>query len=246
MRFRMNKSLFFYVGACLALAGCSTTQLTGVNPQSVIDKVWVLTSMNGVRSLGPRVTMELMPTSYQDGRIGGQSQCNSYYGRYQIANNKISFTPMGGSRSVCPPPYMTKEAEYLAAFPELNDIIIYGNHLTLSSRNGKQKLVYSAESASISGQVSAIDGKFPAGSEVIVILQNKAMPDNPVGIIGVETILVSQATDVVNYQVSYTPETVNPDADYELIAEVMENGELIYATTAKPSVQLESAPATSQ
>ena len=240
----MKKILYFCVAAAVALTGCSTTKLTGVSPQSVVNKVWVLTFINGIRASGPRVTMEFTPTSSQDGRIGGQSQCNSYYGRYQIANNEIIFTPMGGGRSACPPPYMTKEAEYLAVFPQLNNISIDGSHLTLSSHDGNKRLVYSVESASVSGQVSAVGGKFPAGSEIIVILQNKAMPDDPVGVIGVETVLVGQDTDTVNYQVNYTPEAVNPNASYELIAEVMNNGELIYVTTANPSVQLESAPAT--
>lgn len=186
--------------------------------------------------------MELRPATAQDGRISGQAQCNRYFGSYQVANNKIHFTPMGGTRAACPAPFMTKEAEYLAAFPKLDNIAIKENGLMLNNRSGDQKLTYVAESAYVSGQIAASEGTFAPGSEIIVVLQDSAMPNDPAGIIGIERIQVGGNVDVVDYMVNYAPELVNPDSNYELLAEVIQNGQVMFITAVKPSVQLKSAP----
>ncbi|USE39637.1 META domain-containing protein [Endozoicomonas sp. SCSIO W0465] len=198
--------------------------------------------MNGLAASGPRVTMELRPATAQDGRIGGQAQCNRYFGNYQVANNKIIFTPMGGTRAGCPAPFMTKEAEYLATFPKLDNIVIKGNGLILNNQSGNQSLTYVAESASVSGQIAASAGTFAPGSEIIVVLQDSAMPNDPAGIIGIERIQVGRNVDVVDYMVNYAPELVNPGSNYELLAEVIQNGQVMFITAVKPSVQLKSAP----
>ncbi|WP_257286265.1 META domain-containing protein [Endozoicomonas sp. SESOKO1] len=230
------------LAAGAALFGCSSHKLTSVDPQLVEKKTWVLTSMNGQAASGPRVTMELRPATAQDGRISGQAQCNRYFGSYQVANNKIHFTPMGGTRAACPAPFMTKEAEYLAAFPKLDNIAIKENGLMLNNRSGDQKLTYVAESAYVSGQIAASEGTFAPGSEIIVVLQDSAMPNDPAGIIGIERIQVGGNVDVVDYMVNYAPELVNPDSNYELLAEVIQNGQVMFITAVKPSVQLKSAP----
>lgn len=241
----MKRLIHFFtvVAASIAVVGCSSHKLTGIDPRLVENKTWVLTSMNGQAASGPRVTMELRPATAQDGRIGGRAQCNRYFGSYQVANNKLHFSPMGGSRAVCPAPFMTKEAEYLAAFPKLDNIVIKGNGLTLDNRSGDQSLVYAAESASVSGQIVVTEGSFAPGSEIIVVLQDSSMPDDPAGIIGIERIQVGRNVDVVDYMVNYAPELVNPDGNYELLAEVIQNGQVMYFTTVKPTVQLQAAPA---
>ena len=226
-----------------ALFGCSSHKLTSVDPRLVENKTWVLTSMNGLAASGPRVTMELRPATAQDGRIGGQAQCNRYFGSYQVANNQIIFTPMGGTRAACPAPFMTKEAEYLATFPKLDNIDIKENGLILNNTSGDQKLTYAAESANVSGQIAATEGTFAPGSEIIVVLQDSAMPNDPAGIIGIERIQVGRNVDVVDYMVNYAPELVNPSSNYELLAEVIQNGQVMFITAVKPSVQLKSAPA---
>lgn len=245
MKRLIHSCIVLAVGA--ALFGCgfgNFNKLTSVDPQLVEDKTWVLTSMNDQTTSGPRITMELRPATAQDGRIGGQAQCNRYYGSYHVADNKIRFTPMGGGRAVCPAPFMTKEAEYLAMFPKLDNISIKEHWLVLSNSSGDEKLTYATESAYVRGQIVASDGNFAPGSEIIVILRDSSMPNDPSGIIGVERIMVGRnvGMDMIDYMVRYAPELVNPDSTYELLAEVIRNGRLTFVTTVKPSVQLKSAP----
>lgn len=229
------------LAAGAALFGCSSNKLTSVDPKLVENKTWVLTSMNGQKASGPRVTMELRPATAQDGRIGGQAQCNRYFGSYQVTDGKIHFTPMGGSRAACPAPFMTKEAEYLATFPKLDNIEFKANGLMLNDRGGDQKLTYVAESASINGQIAASEGSFAPGSEIIVVLQDSSMPNDPAGIIGIERIQVGRNVDVVDYMVNYAPELVNPDSNYEVLAEVIQNGQVMFVSAVKSSVELKSA-----
>lgn len=231
------------LAAVAALFGCSSQKLTSVEPRLVENKTWVLTSMDGQAVSGPRVTMELRPATARDGRIGGQAPCNRYFGNYQVASNKIHFTSMGSNRVACPTSLMTREAEYLAIFPKLDNITIKEHGLILNSGSGGQELTYVTESANVSGQIAASEGTFAPGSEIIVVLQDSAMPDDPAGIIGIERIQVGRTVDVVDYIVNYAPELVNPDSNYELLAEVIQNGQVMFITTVKPSVQLKSAPA---
>lgn len=221
-----------------ALAGCHMLSLSAVTPKEVKDKVWVLTSMNGTKASGPRVTLTLTPSTDQTGKVTGQAQCNSYYGTYQIANNAIGFSPMGGTRAACPSPFMTLEAEYLATFPHIRSIGISGNKLTLSSTWGGKQLVFAEQSAQISGQLKSKRGKIPAGSEVIMVVQDSAIPDDPVGVIGMNVIDVPQDTNVLNYTIDYAPESVNPEVNYEVVAEVLKNGNVLFMITVDPSVNL--------
>ena len=228
------------VGA--ALFGCSTHRLTGVEPQLVENKTWVLTSMNGEAVSGPRVTMVLRPASAEDGRIGGHAQCNRYFGSYQVADNKLSFTPMGSGRAACPEPFMTEETEYLAMFPQLDNIAFKGHRMTLCDSGSNEQMTFVSESAFVSGQIAATQGSFAAGSEIIIVLQDSSRPDDPAGIIGIERIPVDSNVDVVDYVVKYAPELVNPDASYEVLAEVIENGQAVFFSTEKPHVNLRSTP----
>ena len=243
MKRLIHSCIVLTVGA--ALFGCSTHKLTGVEPQLVENKTWVLTSMNGQAVPGPRVTMVLRPATAQDGRIGGQAQCNRYFGSYQVADNKINFTPMGGSRAACPAPFMTKEAEYLASFPKLDHITFKGHELILSCCDDEPQLKFVSESAVVSGQISAAQGSFTPGSEIIVVLQDSSRPDDPAGVIGIERISIGRNADVVGYEVKYAPELVNPNTSYEVLAEVVENGQVVFFSVEKPSVNLRSAPAES-
>lgn len=228
------------VGA--ALFGCSTHRLTGVEPQLVENKTWVLTSMNGQAVSGSRVTMELRPATALDGRVGGQAQCNRYFGSYQVADNKISFTPMGAGRAACPAPFMTEEDEFLAIFPQLDNITFKGHQLTLSGSGDNEQMTFVSESAFVGGQIAATQGSFAPGSEIIVVLQDSSRPDDPAGVIGIERIPVDSHVDVVDYVVKYAPELVNPDTSYEVLVEVIENGQAIFFSTEKPPVHLRSTP----
>ncbi|MGB1271893.1 MAG: META domain-containing protein [Endozoicomonas sp.] len=235
---------FLIMVAGAVLYGCSSTgKLKMVDPAQVEKKSWVFVSMNGEPVAYARVTLKFSPTTPQQGRVNGRAQCNGYFGGYQVEDNKISFTPMGATRMVCPPPLMEQESEYLGAFSELDSLNIEGSSLVLKNSTGAPVLKYALESASISGQVAPSRGQFAAGSEVIVRLVDSSRSDDPAGLVGIEHIrLGSNAATAVDYTVRYAPQRVDPNRDYEMAVRVMLHGRLLYTTTMKPFVELRSTP----
>ena len=159
-----------------------------------------------------------------------------------MADDALLFSPMGGGKMACPSPYMTKEAEYLAAFPKVDNIVINGNNLALMNKDESVYLTYAAQTQSINGRVFTSSGDFPAGSELILVLQDKNASNELAGIVGIDEIAIESPTDVINYSISYAPETIDPKGHYQLIAEVFLGGELIYVADINPSVNLQSAP----
>lgn len=238
----LNRSaLLIATGA--VLCGCTTMdKVTQVNPELVKNKTWVLMSMNGqpVKN-DARVTIEFRPSLPDQGRISGRAQCNNYFGGYRVADNKIIFSSIGSTRMACPMDLMDREKQYLDAFPKVDYLGIQGNELTLKRKAGDLKLTYAAETGVISGELMTKKGHFPAGSEIIIKLQDANLGDQPEGVIGIERVRLGRdVSDGFKYTVNYAPQLVKPGRDYEISAQVLHRGKLLYTTKMKPSVQLNS------
>ena len=50
-----------------------------------------------------------------DGKLGGFSGCNRYFGQWTEQDGRVSFGPMGSTRMACPEPAMALETRYLGA-----------------------------------------------------------------------------------------------------------------------------------
>ena len=238
----LNRSVMI-IATGAVLCGCSSTdKLTKVDPELVKDKTWVLMSMNGESTVNdPRVTIEFRPSLPEQGRISGRSQCNNYFGGYRVADNKINFSSMGATRMACPMNRMDKEKQYLDAFPKVDYLKISGNELMLKQKKGELMLSYAAESGVVSGEVMTRNGHFPAGSEIIIKLQDSSMVDQPEGVIGIERVRLGRdISEGFKYSINYAPQLVKPGRDYELSAQVLQRGRLLYVTKMKPTVQLHS------
>ena len=242
-RFLNRSATLLAAGAILA--GCSSMNtLTGIDPGQVNNKTWVLTSINDNPVVtGSRVTMEIQPSMPDQGRISGQAPCNKYFGGYRIANNEISFTPPGATRMMCPTPIMKQESMFLKALPNLNKIEFATDELTLKNSKGNEVLHFAAESAKVRGQITPSSGTLPAGSEIIVKLQEAGTDDGVTGVIGVKrTRLGRDVEGAFDYSVNYAPQLVKPGREYEITARVLHRGNLLYTTRMKPSVSLKSMP----
>ena len=227
------------------LAGCSSIDtLTGIDSSIVDNKTWVLTSINDKPVVaGSRVTMEIQPSMPDQGRISGQGPCNKYFGGYRIASNKISFTPLGATKMMCPTPIMKQEDMFLMAFPNLDKIEFAPNELTLKSSKGHEVLHFASESAKVEGQIRPSSGTLPAGSEVIIKLQEAGMDDGSTGVLGVKrTRLGRDVEGAFDYTVHYAPQLVKPGKEYEITAQILHRGNLLYTTRMKPSVPLKPMP----
>ena len=236
----LNRSLTLLAAGAI-LTGCSSMDtLTGIDSDMVNNKTWVLTSINDTPLVtGSRVTMEIQPSMPDQGRISGQGPCNKYFGGYRIASNKISFTPLGATKMMCPMPIMKQEDMFLKAFPNLDKIEFSPNELTLKSSKGNEVLLFASESAKVRGQIKPSSGTLPAGSEIIIKLQEAGMSDGAAGVIGVKrTRLGRDVEGAFDYSLNYAPQLVKPGKEYEITAQVLHRGNLLYTTRMKPSVPL--------
>ena len=240
----LNRSVsIIAVGAILA--GCSSMdKLTGIDPDMVNNKTWVLTSINDHPVVaGSRVTMEIQPSMPDQGRISGQGPCNKYFGGYRIASNKISFTPLGATKMTCPMPIMKQETMFLKAFPNLDKIEFKPSELILKSSKEKDILHFASESAKVRGQIKASSGILPAGSEVIIKLQEAGMDEGSAGVLGVKrTKLGRDVEGAFDYTVNYAPQLVKPGKHYEINVQVLHRGSLVFTTNMKPPVPLKPMP----
>ena len=231
------------IAAGAVLCGCSTTdKLTQIDPEVVKNKTWVLMSMNGQPAVNDsRTTIEFRPSLPDQGRISGRAQCNNYFGGYRVADNKLSFSSIGATRMACPMNLMDKEKQYIEAFPKVDYISIKGDEMILSQKQGGLMLSYAAETGVVSGEIVTSTGYFPAGSEIIIKLQDSSMNDEPEGVIGVERVRLGRDVEEgFKYQVNYAPQLVKQERDYELSAQVLQRGRLLYVTKMKPMVKLRS------
>ena len=238
----LNRSVTLLAAGTI-LAGCSSMDtLTGIESHLVENKTWVLTSINDQPVVaGSRVTMEIQPSMPDQGRISGQGPCNKYFGGYRIASNKISFTPLGATKMMCPMPIMKQEDMFLQAFPELDKIEFAPGELTLKSSMGNETLHFAAESAMLKGQIKPSSGILPAGSEVIIKLQEAGMEAGNAGVVGVKrTRLGRDVEGAFDYTIHYAPQLVKPGKKYEVTAQVLHRGNLLYTTKMKPSAPLKS------
>ena len=244
MTYFLNRSVVILTAGAI-LTGCSSMEkLTSIDTDMVDNKTWVLTSINGNPVVsGSRVTMEIQPSMPDQGRISGKAPCNNYFGGYRIANNKISFTPLGATKMMCQMPAMNQEQKYLDAFPKLDSIEFKPDQLILKNSKGDEVLMYASESAVIRGEIKPTSGNFPAGSEVIIKLQEAGMPEGSAGVIGIERERLGRDIEgALSYSINYAPQLVKPGKEYEISVQVLHRGRLLYTTKMKPSVPLKSMP----
>jgi heat shock protein HslJ len=78
---------------------------------------------------GSRMTMEFGT----DGRLSGNSGCNSFFGSYRAGGNTISISEFGSTSMFCAEPegVMQQEAEFLAILPNAASFRLDGDRLDL-------------------------------------------------------------------------------------------------------------------
>ncbi|MFC2018631.1 META domain-containing protein [Chloroflexota bacterium] len=80
-----------------------------------------------------------------DGKLGGSSGCNRYFGGYETSKNKLTvIPPIGATMMACPGPIMEQEQEYLSLLQTAETFRIQGGKLTISTSGG-QILVFAAQ-----------------------------------------------------------------------------------------------------
>jgi heat shock protein HslJ len=141
------------------------TGLTGVE--------WVLMSLDGTPIPDGVVATA---TFGEDGQVGGDASCNTYFGPYSVDGTSISIGPLASTLMLCEPSVMEIETPFLTALQAAASWSIEANELHLVDADGPQELVFTAGSSSVAGtswRLRSIDGEAVA-AEVTVTLKVEA------------------------------------------------------------------------
>ncbi len=78
-----------------------------------------------------------------EGKFNGTAGCNSYFGSYSVAGEKLDFAqPIGATMKLCPPPVMEQEHAYLELLSQVNSYHIDDETLVLLNQAPQPVLKY--------------------------------------------------------------------------------------------------------
>ncbi|CAM3678437.1 META domain-containing protein [Parendozoicomonas haliclonae] len=218
------------------VAACASVQSTPVSPASLEGRTWVLESVDGEGPVyGKRIVMTFQPESSTSGKMYGLGPCNRFFGGYTLANNgtTINFGTVGNTMMACEPKVMDQELKFMAAFVPTHNISLHGDQLVMTSEDKSKSLTFLPESSQIKGKLS-FKGELPAGSEIVVRLEDSSLMDVAAITIAEEAIKLDKATSSpVSFDMNYAPHLLTQSHTYTVRAEVISQGMLIYTTTTR-------------
>lgn len=120
-------------------AGGSATQLTLVEvvnkveaPPSLIGTIWAATAIGGSEVIdGSDVVMGIA-----EGRIGGFSGCNTYFGPYEANGSSVVVGPLATTRLACNEELMNQERAFLSSLEETSTYELSGDTLQVKNNSG--------------------------------------------------------------------------------------------------------------
>jgi heat shock protein HslJ/uncharacterized lipoprotein YbaY len=144
---------------------------TGPAP-ALTGTTWGLMAL-GDEEMVPGVT--IIAEFTEDGKLGGNSGCNSYNTTYEVDGNNIEISDkIANTAMACPDPIMEQEAAYLAALPTAATYEIEGSEMVLLDGGGEAVLIYATETQELAGTswqvISYNNGK---GGVVSVIIDTE-------------------------------------------------------------------------
>ena len=129
------KKLFLLSGLCtvMMLAGCAAapsaadaTKVPAASNAAVIEGTTLMWA-EGVND-----GCELPPTiTFENGKVSGNSGCNSFFGAYAVENGKLSFSQMGATARLCGKAFMEVEGRFMAALQAARYAVREGDSMTL-------------------------------------------------------------------------------------------------------------------
>lgn len=133
----MRTFLSLNLGILLIFMSCNTTKTAGITQEEI-------TGSYTVQMLNGNVIKTVVPKFSFDGNeqaINGNTGCNSFFGKFEIKNNSISFEEMGVSEMYCSEEgVMALEREFLDALHQVKTIELKDNILTFYSESGRKIL----------------------------------------------------------------------------------------------------------
>ena len=121
----------------LLLAGCQFKGAEREPGVMLADYKWVVEQIGGQGvNANSRVTLLFS----NDGRIAGRASCNRMNGRYEAAENSLTFADLGTTRMACPDPLMEQEQRFLDTLESVQTYAI-SQHGALLLYRGEEVVV---------------------------------------------------------------------------------------------------------
>jgi heat shock protein HslJ len=108
--------------------------------ESIVNKTWTMTSMNGER-IDSTIYMNGAPSiSFSnDGKLNGSTGCNSFSGSYKYEAGKLTLDPGAMTRMYCPG---SNEEEYIEALNSVNYFKLKNDVLILLTNQEKEVMEF--------------------------------------------------------------------------------------------------------
>lgn len=175
---RISKLTVTFFAAC-AVAGCVTNGDNNSGPTAALPgEEWVVEDI-GARGVidYARATMQFG----QDGRLSGNTSCNSYFADYKADGRKLQIGKTGVTRRACAPAVMDQESRFLNVLNAVNSYRIDGTGAlllstpagtTIMARRGSgnmQKTTYHCPDGSF------IDAWYPTADTARIVYQGRSI-----------------------------------------------------------------------
>lgn len=135
------------VGTLITACGGNTESMASKTVSAEqLGQFWVLETLNGSAPVGevlPNIAFNA--TDAASGQLGGNNGCNRYFTNYTLTDNSITMEAVGNTMMLCPPEAVELERQYMTAFGTIKNIEMDGKKLVLTSEDGKNKLVFTAQ-----------------------------------------------------------------------------------------------------
>ncbi len=121
---------------------------TELAPVPLEGTLWEVVNFNNGQNAvvsvlaGTKITAQFS----EDGKLSGNSSCNSYFGSFTTEDGKIQIGPVGGTEMFCTEPegIMDQEQAYLSSLPSATEYKIVGDQLELRTADGALVVSYQA------------------------------------------------------------------------------------------------------
>lgn len=133
------RALIILFTSAILLTGCDETK-------KVIDVAGnvQLAGNYTISAIGEKAVTENAPTiSFMayDKSIKGNTGCNSFFGKYALDLNVLTFSDIGSTEMACDQPIMDIENNFLQALRETGSFTLQNNVLTLLSKDDQSVLL---------------------------------------------------------------------------------------------------------
>jgi len=108
-----------------------------LDPEKAVAGDWEVTGYFRPGAIVSPVPGSRLTATFEDGRISGESGCNSYTGPFEVDDTKIAIGPLASTLRACADPAVgEQESQFLAALELARTFTVTGDNLTLLREDG--------------------------------------------------------------------------------------------------------------